>query len=254
MHRHKLQVTCPAYCSRKDKLHSSCAIKSPPNKKLSEKTIVAIDGPAGAGKSTVTKLVAKKLGFLHIDTGALYRALTLKAKRLKLRLNDSKAITNLLKKTKIKMKLKKNKLKVMLDKEDVSGEIRKPYISDGVSEVAKIKQVRKIMTNLQRKLTKNSNSVLEGRDIGTVVFPKAEYKFYLDANFKERVKRRFKELKERKTKINIKAVGRNLATRDRLDSTRKIAPLKKAKDAIYVDTTNLTIQQVVNKIISWIKI
>ena len=223
------------------------------NKNIQKETIIAIDGPAGAGKSTVTKLVAKKLGFLHIDTGALYRALTLKAKRYKLNLKDKKAIPELMKKTDIQLKFNKNKLKVILDKKDVTREIRKPYISDGVSNVAKIKQVRQIMTRLQRKLAKNNNSVLEGRDIGTVVFPNAKHKFYLDANFKERVKRRFKELKERNKNIKIKLVEKDLAIRDKMDSTRKIAPLKKAKDAIYIDTTNLSIKEVVDRIIGWIK-
>ncbi|MBL7197138.1 MAG: (d)CMP kinase [Candidatus Omnitrophica bacterium] len=217
------------------------------------KSIVAIDGPAGAGKSTVAKLVAKKLGFLYIDTGALYRALTLKAKRLKLNLKNKKAITNLMKKTIITLRYNKNRLKVILDKEDASEEIRKPYITDGVSDVAKIKDVREIITELQRNLAKNNNSVLEGRDIGTVVFPNARYKFYLDANFKERVKRRFKELKEKDKKIKIKSIEEDLATRDKIDSTREIAPLKKAKDAIYIDTTDLPIKEVVDKIISWIK-
>lgn len=217
------------------------------------KIIVAIDGPAGAGKSTVAKLVAKKLGFFYIDTGALYRALTLKAKRKNLNLKNKKLITNLLKNTRIKLKYNKNKLKVTLDNEDVSKEIRKPYISYGVSDVAKIKGVRQIMTQLQRKLAKDNNSVLEGRDIGTVVFPNAKYKFYLDADFKERVARRFKELKEKKENIEIQTVENDLSTRDKIDSTRKIAPLKQAKDAIYIDTTNLSIKGVTDKIISWIK-
>ncbi|MFC1645652.1 (d)CMP kinase [Candidatus Omnitrophota bacterium] len=222
-------------------------------KRLTNPSIVAIDGPAGAGKSTVAKLVSKRLGFLYIDTGSLYRALTLKAKRLNLDLKNNQAITNLLKKTTIALKYSKDNLVVILDNEDVSQEIRKPYITDGVSDVAKIKEVREIITNLQRKLAKDDNSVLEGRDIGTVVFPKAKYKFFLDANFKERVKRRFKELKEKNDKIDIESIENNLATRDKIDSTRKIAPLKKADDAIYIDTTNLAIDDVVNKIISWIK-
>lgn len=217
------------------------------------KSIVAIDGPAGAGKSTVARLVAKKLGYFYIDTGALYRALTLKVKRLNLNLKVKNKISELAKKTDIKLKYHNNKLKVLLDNEDVTEEIRKPYISDGVSEIAKIKQVRQVMNKLQRKFARKYNSVLEGRDIGTVVFPNAQYKFYIDANFKERVKRRFKELKEKDEKIGIKSIKEDLSTRDKIDSTRKIAPLKIAKDAIYIDTTNLSIKEVVNKVISWIK-
>lgn len=221
-----------------------------------DKFIVAIDGPAGAGKSTVAKLVAKKLGFLYIDTGALYRALTLKVKRFKINIEDAGAVVGLLKKTKIDLEYNKElqeDLKVLLDDEDVSEEIRKPHITAGVSDVAKIKEVREVITDLQRRLAQNDNSVLEGRDIGTVVFPHAKYKFFLDANFKERVKRRFKELKEKDQNINIGAIEGDLATRDKIDSTRKIAPLKKAEDAIYIDTTDLSINEVVNKIISWIK-
>jgi len=217
------------------------------------KSIVAIDGPAGAGKSTVAKLVAKKLGFLYIDTGALYRALTLKAKRNNLDFKNENAIINLLKQTDISLKYENYNLTVVLDKEDVSVEIRKPYITDGVSVVAKIKEVREIITDIQRKLAKNDDSVLEGRDIGTVVFPNAKYKFFLDANFDERVDRRFKELKENNEDVLVEAVQGDLSTRDKMDSTREIAPLKKADDAIYIDTTNLSINEVVTKIISWIK-
>ncbi len=217
------------------------------------KSIVAIDGPAGAGKSTVAKLVAKKLGFLYIDTGALYRALTLKAKRNNLSLKNENAIINLLKQTDISLKYENYNLTVVLDKEDVSVEIRKPYITDGVSEVAKIKEVREIITDIQRKLAKDDDSVLEGRDIGTVVFPNAKYKFFLDANFDVRVNRRFKELKENNEDVLVEAVQGNLSIRDKIDSTREIAPLRKADDAIYIDTTNLSISEAVAKIISWIK-
>jgi len=217
------------------------------------KSIIAIDGPAGAGKSTIAKLVANKLKFLYIDTGAMYRALALKAKRIGADLEDSKLITEIAKKTKIKLKYKNNKLTVILDGENVSKEIRKPYVTDDVSEVAKIKEVRRIMTILQRKLAKNDNCVLEGRDIGTVVFPNARYKFFLDADFNERAKRRFVELKAKKEIIKIKDVSNNLSKRDKIDSTRKIAPLKRAEDAIYIDSTNLSIKEVTDTVLAWIK-
>ncbi|NQU19417.1 (d)CMP kinase [bacterium] len=243
----------PAY--RQTKLPNHCIAKKRRVKNNARRDIIiAVDGPAGAGKSTVTKLVAKKLRFLYIDTGALYRALTLKAKRLNLNLKNKKVITALIKKTDIKLIYNKNLLKVKLDNYDVTKEIRKLYITDGVSEVAKIKEVRQIMTELQRKLAKNNNSILEGRDIGTVVFPNANFKFYLDADFRERVRRRFKELKEKNKNIKTKLVKNNLSTRDKMDSTRKIAPLKMAKDAIYIDTTDLSIKEVVDRILSWIRI
>ena len=243
----------PPSC-RQTKLRNHCFVKKRRANNTRKNIIIAIDGPAGAGKSTVTKLVARKLRFLYIDTGALYRALTLKVKRLNLNLKDKKAITALMKKTDIKLIYKKNLLKVKLDNCDVTKEIRKPYITDGVSEVAKVKDVRQIMTELQRKLAKNNNSVLEGRDIGTVVFPNANFKFYLDADFRERVRRRFKELKEKNKNIKTKLVKNNLSTRDKMDSTRKIAPLKRAKDAIYIDTTDLSIKEVVDRMLSWIRI
>ena len=242
----------PSY--RQTKLRNHCFAKKKRVNNTRKDIIIAIDGPAGAGKSTVTKLVAKKLRFLYIDTGALYRALTLKAKRLNLNLKNKKAITALMKKTDIKLIYNKNLVKVRMDNYDVTKEIRKPYITDGVSEVAKIKEVRQIMTELQRKLAKNNNSILEGRDIGTVVFPNANFKFYLDADFRERVKRRFKELKEKNKNIKTKLVKNNLSTRDKMDSTRKIAPLKRAKDAIYIDTTDLSIKEVVDRMLSWIRI
>jgi len=218
-----------------------------------EKTIIAIDGPAGSGKSTVAKAVAKKLNFLYIDTGAMYRALTLKAKWNNLNLEDSNQIIELAKKTKIQLVYENNSLKVILDGKDVSIDIRQPFVTDGVSIVAKIKQVREIMTHLQREIAKNNNCVLEGRDIGTVVFPNAKFKFFLDADFKERIKRRYKELIENNPKLDLATVEKDLANRDRIDSTREVAPLKKAPDAIYIDTTNLTIEQVAEQILKWIK-
>lgn len=218
-----------------------------------EKIIVAIDGPAGAGKSTVAKLVAQKLGFLYIDTGAMYRALTLKAKRRSLDTSDEVAMYELMKNTAIRLSQDQQQLKVFLDGEDVSEEIRTPSISDAVSVIAKIKGVRALMTRLQREFAKNNNAVLEGRDIGTVVFPNAPYKFFIDAQFKERVRRRHKEMKEKKQDVALAHVERDLSFRDNIDSTRECAPLKKADDAVYVDTTDLSIEQVVDKITSAIQ-
>jgi len=143
-------------------------------------------------------------------------------------------------------------LKVLLNKSDVSLKIREPRITKFVSDIAKIKDVRLVMLDLQRKLGKKGNSILDGRDIGTVVFPDAEKKFYLDADFNERVNRRFKELKTMGQEITSDAVDKDLSNRDRIDSTREFAPLKKAQDAIYVDTTNMTIQEVINKILEYI--
>jgi len=219
-----------------------------------EKIIIAIDGPAGAGKSTIAKLIAKKLDFFYIDTGAMYRALTLKAKQKNLKLDDESQMIVLAKCTRIQLDYKNGNLNVLLDGKDVSEEIRTPYVTDGVSTIAKIKAVREVMTHLQRKIAHNNNCVLEGRDIGTVVFPNAKFKFFLDADFNERANRRFKELKEKNLNIDIYGVEEDLSSRDRMDSTRKVAPLKKADDAIYIDTTNLTIEGVVSQVLKWIKI
>lgn len=212
--------------------------------------IVAVDGPAGAGKSTVSKLLAQKLGFIYIDTGAMYRALTLKALESGIRTNDEDALLYLAKKTSIDLKNGPDgALIVLLDGKDVSREIREPKITQFVSDVAKIKGVREIMVELQRKLGKRGSVVLDGRDIGTVVFPNAEKKFYIDANFSERVNRRYKESQELGQKVTIDSVSNDLDNRDKIDSTRVHSPLKRADDAIYVDTTNLSIEQVVEKLL-----
>jgi CMP/dCMP kinase len=217
--------------------------------------IIAIDGPAGAGKSTIAKILAKKLGLLYIDTGAMYRALTLKVLEENIDPKNTGRIVSLAGKVRIELKYKlSGGLNVFIDGVDVSKEIRQPSITKVVSDIAKIKGVRKVMLGLQRKMGRSNNSVLEGRDIGTVVFPDAKIKFFLDARFEERVNRRYKELKVSKLKdITVNNVARDLCNRDTIDSTRKIAPLKKAKDAIYVDTTNLSINEVVNLLLKHIK-
>ncbi len=216
-----------------------------------KKPIIAIDGPAGSGKSTVAKLIAKKLGIFYIDTGAMYRALALKAKRNNISSQDESAIANLAEAVDIDLNYDplSGKLTVLLDGQDVSEEIRKPYITEEVSFIAKIKKVRDRMVTLQRKLAKDRKSILEGRDITTVVFPDAYKKFYLDASPQERIKRRYLEMKEKKIQIDEKNVKIDIERRDRIDSTREHAPLRKAEDAIYIDTTDLSIDDVVLRII-----
>jgi len=215
--------------------------------------IIAIDGPAGAGKSTAAKLLAKKLKFLYIDTGAMYRALTLKVLDRGIAIKDAQSITELALSSSIDLiNNPDGSLKVLLDGRDVSADIRQPRITQFVSEIAKIKEVRSVMVNLQRKLGEQGNAVLDGRDIGTVVFPDAKIKFYIDADFKERVNRRHKESLELKQNITFEDVSLDLSNRDNIDSNRKVAPLKKADDAIYVDTTNLNIKEVVNRLLSFI--
>jgi cytidylate kinase len=216
--------------------------------------IIAIDGPAGAGKSTTAKLIAQKLGFLYIDTGAMYRALTLKALEEKVDINDTQKIIELTGKADIDLINKPDgSLEVLLDGSDVSLQIRQPRISRHVSDVAKIKEVRLVMVELQRKLGRRGNCVLDGRDIGTVVFADAEKKFYLDAHFKERVGRRHKELQGMGNQISWEDVQTDIDKRDKIDSTREFAPLKKAEDAICIDTTDMTINEVVEKALSCIR-
>lgn len=216
--------------------------------------IIAIDGPAGAGKSTVAKILAQKMGFLYIDTGAMYRALTLKVLEMNIDIKDTEKISMISRDTNIDLVNSENGgLKVLLDGKDVSKEIRSPRITKHVSDIAKIKGVRETMVKLQQQLGSRKNSILDGRDIGTVVFPNADMKFFVDAKFEERTNRRFLELKPSIEGLTLEDVAKDLANRDKIDSTREIAPLKKADDAIYVDTTDLSIEGVVNKILSYLK-
>jgi cytidylate kinase len=214
--------------------------------------VIAIDGPAGAGKSTVAKRIAQKLGFLYIDTGAMYRALTLKAMREYAPLEDEAALARLAAQARIRLVSSgAGALKVFLGEEDVSEQIRKPAVTKYVSEIARLKAVREVMLGLQRQLGQGADCVVDGRDIGTVVFPDAEKKFYLDAGFKERGMRRYKELREKGEAVSLQDIEADVANRDRIDSTREVAPLKQAADAVYIDTTQMTIEEVVAKVLEY---
>lgn len=217
--------------------------------------IIAIDGPAGAGKSTVAKLIARRLGYLYLDTGAMYRALTLKALNQGVEINDVEKVTNLAVNSAIGLiNNSDGTLSVTLDGVDVSLAIRHPRITKSVSDLAKIKEVREIMLKYQRELGGKGNAVLDGRDIGTVVFPRAEKKFYIDANLKERVNRRHRELNGLGQNVTIDAVDADLSNRDKIDSSREFAPLKKAEDAIYIDTTHMSIEEVVQTMLKEIQV
>jgi len=215
--------------------------------------IVAIDGPAGSGKSTVSKKIAVKLGLLYIDTGAMYRAITLKAMRGSIGLKDEAVLTRLAQSTKIDLKNDGGRLKVMLDGQDVSGLIRTPELTNNVKYVAKIPGVRREMVKLQRLIGEKCGAVLEGRDIGTVVFPDAKYKFYLDADVNERSRRRHKELREAGEKVSLEEIKKDVLERDESDMKRSVGALKKASDAIFIDTTKLSIDGVVEQLLSHIK-
>ncbi|MFC1807659.1 (d)CMP kinase [Candidatus Omnitrophota bacterium] len=216
--------------------------------------IVAIDGPAGSGKSTVAKLLAKRLGYIYIDTGAMYRALTLKALRNKIELKNESLLCELASQAKLDIVNDDNgDMRVLLDSEDVTSLIRTPELTSSVAFLAKTRGVRDKMKVNQQSIGERGKCVFEGRDIGTEVFPKARYKFYLDADPGERIKRRHKEMVEKEFDVSIEAVARDVNTRDHKDMNREVAPLKRAENAIYIDTTNLTIDEVVEKLTGYIK-
>ena len=216
--------------------------------------IIAIDGPAGSGKSTIAKLIAKDIGLVYLDTGAMYRLVTLKALNEGIlgngKLSDLGKIKKLL--DNLNIDIKENGF--YLDDVDVSEEIRKPIISENVSDIAAIREVREKMVDLQRKFSKSKNVILDGRDIGTVVFPNANLKIFLVADAKERAKRRYKELVEKGENVEIEEIYDNILKRDKIDSTRKESPLKKAKDAVEVDTTFKSIKEVKNEILKMINV
>ncbi len=214
--------------------------------KKNKNLIIAIDGPAGSGKSTVSRIVASKLNYLYMDTGAMYRALTYKALQEGLDLTDEKGLVNLAKKTSIR--LMKNG-KVLVDDSDVTKAIRNPEITRNVFYIARAPGVREHMVALQRKIGKDGGVVVEGRDITTVVFPDAEKQIYLDASAKERAVRRHKELKSRGYRSTLKEIEKELHSRDKHDMERKIAPLRIAENAAVIDTTNMNIEEVVEVIL-----
>lgn len=214
--------------------------------------IVAIDGPGASGKSTVAREVAKRLGFNYIDTGAMYRAVTWKALKEKIDLTNRDALVALARGAEIELKgIADSHTKITIDGEDVTEAIRTPKVSAAVSIVSKIPGVRTALVKKQRSYAERySNMVIEGRDIGTVVFPSAEVKIFLKASPIERAKRRYRELKEKGHSVDLPMVERDLLTRDKIDSTRATSPLAKAQGAYVLDTTDKTIGQVVQEIIN----
>ena len=212
--------------------------------------VVAIDGPAGSGKSTVAKLVAEKLGFMYVDTGAMYRALTLKALQSNIYFNDAQRLIEMAKKTKIEFRMEGGKNLVFLDGIDVSQAIRTEDVSKATHHLASIFGIREILWCMQRQFREKFNIVMEGRDIGSKVFPDAQVKIFLDACLDERARRRFLQLKQMGIEEDIKKIQQEIYTRDKNDENRAISPLIKLPDAYVIDTTRLTIQQVVDRIIT----
>ncbi len=211
--------------------------------------VIAIDGPAGAGKSTVARIVARELGLTFLDTGAMYRAITLKALREKLPLEDVAAIGELAGRTRIELKGTPDGLQVFMDGDDVSLDIRQPEISRHVSDVAKIPTVRRTLVALQQAQGIHGGVVAEGRDIGTVVFPDAPIKIYLVASVTERARRREADLVKMGHPVDRAELEAEIARRDTIDSTRPDSPLRPAEDAIHLDSDGLSIEQVAEAIL-----
>jgi cytidylate kinase len=216
--------------------------------------IIAIDGPAGSGKSTVAKLLAKELGFTYIDTGAMYRALALKIKNSGIDPEDTKSVVEVARSTDIKLQPDEDKVRVFLDGKEVTDLIRTEEIGKIASKIARIPEVRKILVEMQRKLGKEAqNAVIEGRDTGTVIFPDADIKIFMTASPEIRAKRRFQELKEKFPEISYEEVLKEIKERDLLDETRKDSPLRPAKDAIILDTSDKTLSQVFQEVLNIVK-
>ena len=211
--------------------------------------VIAVDGPAGAGKSTIAKIVADKLNINYIDTGAMYRAITYKVLTNNIDINDENAIVEVAKNSDIDFKDNN----IYLDGKILKEEIRTPQVSHNVSNIAQIKDVRYLMVDVQRDIGNKSSVILDGRDIGSYVFPNADYKFYLVASPEERGERRYKELIKKGYETTLDEVINDVIRRDEIDSNREFAPLVKAKDAIEIDTTGKNIDNVVESVISKIK-
>lgn len=212
--------------------------------------VVAIDGPAGSGKGTITKLVGEKLNLINIDTGATFRCVTLAMLNNNIKLEEEEKIINLLNDIKIELIKDNDKQKVLLNGEDVTLEIRTQKVNEFVSPVSKLKIVRQNLLLLQRKMAEGKNVIMEGRDIGTAVFPNADVKIYLDATAEERARRRVKQNEENNIEGSYEEILKSIKSRDEQDSNREIAPLKKAEDAIYIDSSDMTIEEVVEKVIN----
>ena len=211
--------------------------------------IVAVDGPAGSGKGTITKIVGERENLVYIDTGALYRCVTLSMLRKNIGLEDLEKIQEILNTINIEFKKQDDQKLVYLNGENVSKEIREAAVNKFVSQVSHIVIVRKAITDLSRKIAEGKQVIMEGRDIGTNVFPNADVKIYLDATPEERARRRKKQNEEKGINIPFEEIVENIKFRDNTDKTSPIAPLKQAEDAIYIDSSNMAIEEVAEKVI-----
>jgi cytidylate kinase len=219
---------------------------------MSKNVVIAIDGPAGAGKSTVAKHLAQMLNYVYVDTGAMYRAITFLVLRNNVQ-DDINEIVKIAEDADIKLQFEDGITRVFINGEEVTNDIRTPEVNSKVSDVSKISEVRKQMVKIQRNLGKDTNLIAEGRDTTTVVFPDATIKVFLTASLEERVKRRHKELLEKGMQLTLDEVRENIIQRDRIDSSREVSPLKKADDAVEIDSTNMTIPDEIYKILNMIE-
>ena len=213
---------------------------------------IAIDGPAGAGKSTIAKIISEALNILYLDTGAMYRAIAYKMLKSNVDLDDYKRVIDILETTDLQIRYHNGKQKVILDDQDVTSFIRTAEVSQAASKVAVIPEVRLKLVDIQRKIAKEHSLVMDGRDIGTYVLPNASLKFYLTASLEERAKRRGKEMKEKGMEESIESIKQSIQERDDNDQNRSFAPLKQAEDAILIDTTGKSIEQVSEEILGHI--
>jgi len=212
--------------------------------------VIAIDGPAGSGKSSTAREVARRLNFTYVDTGAMYRAVTLAMIRARIAVENQAAVTELAEKTDIRFKWVDDNLHTFLNGEDVSVPIRSAEVAQLVSPVSAIGSVREIMVQRQREMADTANIVMEGRDIGTNVFPDAQFKFYLEANLETRAKRRISDYQKIGQNLTIPEIMAEIQKRDKIDSSRQHSPLRKAEDAIVIDTSNLQFEEQVGMILT----
>ena len=220
---------------------------------MGKKLVITIDGPAGAGKSTVSKALAKRLGYIYLDTGALYRALAYKALNIKIDLDNISALNDLCATTNVLLKNINSEMKVYVDGEDVGNKIRTEEVGLAASKISAVGVVRQSLLKLQKEAGEKGGIVAEGRDMGSVVFPQADYKFYLDADVEERIIRRRKELLAKGISAEYQIIQKDMMERDKQDSGRAIAPLKPPADSINIDSSGLSVSQVVQRIICLIK-
>ncbi len=220
---------------------------------MKKRAVITIDGPAGAGKTSIAKIVSRKLGYNYIDTGAMYRAISWKAFREKIDLKAKEKLIKMVRNTKIELKNRAGMKRVYLDGKDITNKIRGKRLAEGASILATVPEVREQLMKIQRRMGSSGGIVVEGRDIGTVVFPRADYKFYLDASIKERALRRYRELKVKGEEGQLAELEKAIRFRDKRDRTRGVAPLKIAPDAVVIDSTDMSKKEVVEFILKRIQ-